>query len=171
MCCGVPDDQPGLLDSAWGHVVWRRKGRSLHVLFQELQRVSGTPPLYAVVGQDRVRRPEHGVDQDAHPRRDAALRTAAGSQIPSVSGRTRTWRTRAARPPRRAASLRRGGEPSSSDDGVRSLDATGGFGPLLEDGARDDQALYLAGALVDLRHPGIPVVALDGMVLHVSVTA
>ena len=63
------------------------------------------------------------------------------------------------------------GDLSSSDDGVRSLDAARGSGPLLEDGARDDEALYLAGALVDLRHPRIPVVALDGMVLHVSVTA
>ena len=41
----------------------------------------------------------------------------------------------------------------------------------LEDAARDDEALYLARALVDLRDPRVAVVTLDRVILHVPVAA
>src|SRR3712207_7264737 len=59
----------------------------------------------------------------------------------------------------------------SPDDGARALDPARGPGPLLEDAARDDEALYLAGALVDLRDPRVAVIAFHRMVLHVPVAA
>src|SRR4051795_4155633 len=57
-----------------------------------------------------------------------------------------------------------------ADDGLRVFHAARCFqgrGVGLHDGAGDDEALDLARSLVDLRDPRIPVVSLDGMVLHV----
>src|SRR5919112_3308792 len=57
-----------------------------------------------------------------------------------------------------------------ADHGLRAFDAARGLeglGVFSHDGAGDDEALDLARSLVDLRDPGVPVVPLDGMVLHV----
>src|SRR5215207_11752894 len=62
-------------------------------------------------------------------------------------------------------------EISLPDDWPGAFDAAWSFGPLLEDAARDDEALYLACALVDLRDPRVAVVPLDRMILHVPVAA
>src|SRR5260221_9005054 len=43
--------------------------------------------------------------------------------------------------------------------------------PVPEQAARDHQPLDLAGAFVDLHHPGVAVVALDRVLLHVAVAA
>src|SRR5215210_6577715 len=61
-----------------------------------------------------------------------------------------------------------------TDDGPGVLDAARSFeglGVFLYDGAGDDEALDLAGSLVDLRDPRVAVVPLDGMVLHVPASA
>src|SRR5215212_1699769 len=57
-------------------------------------------------------------------------------------------------------------EISLPDDWPGAFDAAWSFGPLLEDAARDDEALYLTCALVDLRDPRVAVVPLDWMILH-----
>src|SRR5215208_5949110 len=60
-------------------------------------------------------------------------------------------------------------EISLPDDWPGAFDAAWSFGPLLEDAARDDEALYLTCALVDLRDPRVAVAPLDWMILHVPV--
>src|SRR5215208_509524 len=61
---------------------------------------------------------------------------------------------------------------SSRDLGLNPLRRRGIPCPeVADDPLRYDEALNLAGALVDLRHPRVPVVALHGMVLHVPLPA